>query len=770
MGKMSLEEKVDLIRWEADKQLLPDPDPMPYSYIFAVYDKYVIVYKDGKFYKHTYEIDGEEVKFGDGVEVEQDTKWREVKGLIKFMGFPMLKAVGDWELDVLAVPFGDESNKDADGEYFANDTNFYLENYKPPAFYYHGYDPNGMPMGEPALIGKTESAEVKKDGVWLRVVLDKASEFAQRVWDAAKNGLARASSGSITHLVRKDEDGHILTWPLAEISLFDIDGNRQPANQYAVAVPVMKSNYSKAGLDMPEWAEDEAKGASKEPNQDSDSVEEKAKKEKDKTMSDEKTGLTLEQLTEILDAREAKKAEEAKKAKELQDRIDKEVADKVKEKEEEMKKEFAKSGRLPYDEAPTVAKFSEVWKYDSVDDGALAMGIDILNTGAAKGKKGAYKASEGMYKALALRLEGKKESDPAKRSFKMLERAHGKALKSDEIMYSTLSSYGDEWVGVEYSRNLWESIRIGTPILAKLPQQEIPQGYESDVIPLESTDPTWYKVAQAADHTSGRPDVTVTASQAGTANQSLTLSKLGARVTWSGELAEDSLIPILPQIREQMIVSGMEQLENAIINGDNATASVTNINDIAGTPAGSEVFMVWDGFRVLPLVTNTANSRDGGSLTVEDYIETMRKMGTAGINALDIEKCAFIIGPQEYYATMKLEEVKTRDVFAAPTIENGRLTGLWGYPIYVSAQMCAGSADRLSNSDGKIDLDTTSNNTKGSILAVRFDQWKFAWKRRMTLETDRWPESDTNQLVAMFRCGMAYRDNEASAISYNLTV
>lgn len=681
-----------------------------------------------------------------------------------------IKATGDWELDVLAAPFGDEFNKDADDEYFSKGTNFYLDNYKPPAFYYHGFDETGNPMGEPALIGKTESAQVKEDGVWLRVILDKANEFAQKVWEAAKQGLARASSGSIYHLVRKKEDGEITNWPLAEISIFDINGNMQPANQYAVAIPVMKLNLEKAGMEAPEWAKEEVKGESKELNQEQEEADKKAKTiEKENEMSEKIDEKTLAELVKEQVAAELKAEKEkleAQAAREAEIEVAK--AEAIKAEREKMKDEYLKNKRLPFEEAPTVAKFSELWKYDNLESGDIALMIDVLNTASVKGKKNSdgrrvEEASENMYKALALRLADSKDQ----KAFKMLERKVGKALKSDEIMYSTLSSYGDDWVGVEYSRQLWENIRVATPILGKIPQMEIPQGYESATIPLESTDMTWYKVAQAEDHSSSRPSVTVTASQVGTSNKNIPVAKLGARVDWTGELSEDSLILIMPEIRRKMIVSGAEQLENAIINGDDATATVTNINDIAGTPAGTEVFMVWDGFRRTGL---NSNYRDAGSHDVDDYIDTLKLMGSAGINALDINKTAFVIGPQEYWSLMKEEDVKTQDVFSKATLEKGNIVALWGRELVVSGQMCAASSDRLSNTSGLIDVDTTTNNTKGTILAVRWDQWKFAWKRRMTLETDRWPESDTNMMVAMFRCGLAPRSNDACAIAYNVTV
>jgi len=75
-----------------------------------------------------------------------------------------------------------------------------------------------------------------------------------------------------------------------------------------------------------------------------------------------------------------------------------------------------------------------------------------------------------------------------------------------------------------------------------------------------------------------------------------------------------------------------------------------------------------------------------------------------------------------------------------------------------------------ANSAGKIDLDTASNNTTGAILAVRFDQWRLGWKRRITIETTRVPSADSTEIVAMLRVGLVQRDTEASAISYNITL
>lgn len=170
------------------------------------------------------------------------------------IGTVCVKAVGDWELDVLAIPYGGpDKGRDRQGEYFSAETNLYLEKFNNPIVsYYHGFDPDGRPQGEPEEIGEVISRESKSDGLWVRILLDKASQYAKRIWESAKEGLARASSGSIEHIMRVANDGLITHWPFVELALIDTEGSRQPANSYAVALPVMKAAYKQAGRKWPD--------------------------------------------------------------------------------------------------------------------------------------------------------------------------------------------------------------------------------------------------------------------------------------------------------------------------------------------------------------------------------------------------------------------------------------------------------------------------------------------------------------------------------------
>lgn len=706
-----------------------------------------------------------------------------------------IKALDDWTLEVLGIPYGGPNNgKDAHGEFFDADTNLHEDKFGlPPVVYYHGLSDGGIPDGAPEYIGRAVSSDRRHDGMWYQVILDKTNEFARRVWEAAKEGLARASSGSIQHLIRVGDEGHIDEWPVGELSVFDTGNGKQPANGYAVALPVMKSVYKQAGISLPEELENAPKapgGAAAFPTNREDEPKApggaviqpdiRVKIHKENLMSDQENQAQLDaakaegraELEAELTAKQEHEDEiktAGKDAVKVYQEQQEEEAKKAEEAAKEAEKEAATKRRLPdyqekdvqFNEMPELAKYDHL----NADDHAFMIGV--LNESSRKGL--GTKAPEASYKALAYKIMEDKTHDGVlgRQAMKIA------GIKADEIQQSDLASFGDEWVGVFHSDRLWASIRDGTFVAQRIPSIEVPPGHESVVIPLESGDPTWRKVSQASDTaTSGWPNTTITSSQIGTANKTLTLSKMGARVLWSGELEEDSIVPFVSQLRQQLVVSGAEQLEHAIIDGDTATTASTNINDIASTGAqgGTELYLMFNGFRKSPLVTTVANSRSGGALTSEDFLETLKLMGAAGINSLDINKTSFIQDANVRWKSLELADVKTQDVFSGATLEDGRLVRIWGYDVDTSQNMHFKSANRKANSSGKVDQDTTSNNSFGSLLAVRWDQWMMGFRRRMTMETTRIARADTTEIVALARLGWIQRDTEASAITYNITV
>ena len=176
-----------------------------------------------------------------------------------------VKAVGDWELDVLAIPFG---SVDSDGQWFDASTDIMHEAFTTPLIVYqHGVAQGARSIQDrPQVIGKAKPGSLEKrgDGWHVRVILDKSIKAAKDIMDAAWKGLVAVSSGSIAHLARldiggkmipyeKNRKGRIAVWGLAEVSLWEKgNGNAQPANQFAVAMPVMKAIYRDAGVPFPD--------------------------------------------------------------------------------------------------------------------------------------------------------------------------------------------------------------------------------------------------------------------------------------------------------------------------------------------------------------------------------------------------------------------------------------------------------------------------------------------------------------------------------------
>lgn len=675
-------------------------------------------------------------------------------------------AGGEWALDVLANPYGGPDNgRDADGQYFSPQTKFHEDKIPlPPVVYYHGYGDNQKPMGTPEFIGRTIKRWADSKGVWYRVVLDKANEYARRVWDAAKSGAARASSGVVLATMRFNaRTGEITSWLNGEVSIFETTSGKKPANSYAVAVPAMKAVYQQAGIALPEITDDGAATGEQQRGAESE------------TSNSEDTNMDESKVSEIVASALKAEREAVAAAQKAQVERQAEIDAAVKTALEGAEKAQSEGRRLPFDgSAPAQAKYGDLRKYDNMEASDIALMAEVLGVQAQAGRSRG--PSPAALKALAVRLTESKEGEQdvykvAASAFKAT------GLKANELNYSTQASYGDEWVGVAYSTRIWEAIRQGTFVGQRLMGSaiEIPAGHESMVLPLEGADPIFYKVGQstAVDATMGIPVASVPSSKVGTGQATLTLAKMGARTVWSGEMEEDSLIPFVAQLRAQLERGGAETLEHVLIDGDTATGATTNINDIGGTPAGTEAFLLVNGFRKSCLVTTVANSRSAGTLTGEDFLETVKLMGLAGRNA-DKRYTEFILDLWTAWKALELPEVKTRDVFAQPTLENGELTGIYGYKVNKSAFMHFANQDATyglkANTAGKLDLDTAANNTTGSILAVRWDQWQFGMRRRMTIETQRIPQADATQIVALMRFGLTQRDTEASAISYGVTL
>jgi hypothetical protein len=348
----------------------------------------------------------------------------------------------------------------------------------------------------------------------------------------------------------------------------------------------------------------------------------------------------------------------------------------------------------------------------------------------------------------------------------------GSTFKADEVFASNLANNGQAFVGVTYDNQLWYKVRespIYQQVLAKgLFDVTIPQGSNSIYIPTEGSDPTWYNLVELNDlDATERLPVLVPMSNPQVSRRQITPGMMGARTSFTDIENEDSIIPVLPFQRYLMERSFQEQFEYVLFNGDTATGANTNINLIDGTPSVDSkgrgpVYLLTDGFLKLPLVTTTAQSRDGGVFDETDFLATLKLLPTAQQVAYD--RMVFIVDPATYLAAMNITAFKTKDVFSAATLESGILRSVYGIDVIRSGQL------GLANTAGKISA-TPANNAFGRILLIRPDQWAIARKRNIQTEVARDIDAQATVVVSTMRWGMTYRSATGSAaVTYDLSV
>jgi hypothetical protein len=139
--------------------------------------------------------------------------------------------------------WGDPTKKDLQQEYFTPETWLGLNEYKSvPALFHHGLDEQ---VGV-SVIGRRVKAEVRDTGVWVEDWLDQSSAYWKMVKPLLDAEVLYYSPGSAPHLVRKEENGELKSYPVIEDTLTPI-----PAQHRLRPIEQIKTAYKSAGLDLP---------------------------------------------------------------------------------------------------------------------------------------------------------------------------------------------------------------------------------------------------------------------------------------------------------------------------------------------------------------------------------------------------------------------------------------------------------------------------------------------------------------------------------------
>lgn len=710
-------------------------------------------------------------KLADGVTFASRVDWQPGAMVQEFVPADMaadaleVKAMPDGRIRAYALVWGDETNTDLSDkkDFFTPRTDFWDKQLPMPRplTYHHGW--NAETKATP-VIGKIDEFGDDDVGRWYIAELDKAHRYEKAVRALIEKRALRSSVDSIPQYARREAKGNgaheIVCYPLFGVTLTPM-----PAEPRLVDRPAqeMKTLYHQIGVELtlPEAS------AETQPRADAASKDDASNKKSRPALGQEAKSMNEQELIALLEKREAEKEAKAKAEAEAKAAMDAEIKKQV---DAQLAAVAKQRGLALFPETKT-----SVSVHSKYDDMTLA---DLAFLAVVRGEAKAIFRSQGVDEQLAraLALKSVKAVEQNKLEAKALEDLFpGLPIeaKANEVMQSTLASFGDEWVPTNYSSQLWEQLRATARLLEAgfIPQQEIPKGYESDTIPLEgSTDFTFYNVSQAASEDSTMKTVpsTVTSSKMGTDKRVITVGKLGARGYISGELDEDSIIDAIPEARRKLEAQLPGELDYVLFNADD-TAATDNING-NGTPVAGSDYTVFQGIIRNGLKNNSAaNAYDMGAAVTSTKIRALYQLlGADGFFVADNpQACRVFTDYLSWWSVMGLSDLLTVANAGEQnaTIVRGADPNV-GIPIH--GVLWKPSVGVKKAQATGVRHGTEGSNTKGRAVLVRGDQWRIRWKRRAKYETTRVAAADLTELVVTLRLGIGYRDTEASAVGFNI--
>lgn len=259
------------------------------------------------------------------------------------------------------------------------------------------------------------------------------------------------------------------------------------------------------------------------------------------------------------------------------------------------------------------------------------------------------------------------------RNLKMWQKfeASRSALKS--AMDTATAEEGAEWIPTALSADVIERYRLAARVPALFKEINMPTNPFK--LPTDLAALTFYLIPES---TSSEPSKTPTTVKK-TGDLTLTAVKFRARVVWSEELNEDSIVAILPIVKKNIVEGGALAVEDAIINGD--TTAPHQDSDVTDSKDHRKA---WKGLRKLNLAA--ADEDMGGVAVTDAKLRTvLSDMGKYGITPSEL---TWITGPSGYNGFRGLTNLFTVDKYGPKAvILTGEVGKYMGSPIILSEKI-----------------------------------------------------------------------------------
>lgn len=337
------------------------------------------------------------------------------------------------------------------------------------------------------------------------------------------------------------------------------------------------------------------------------------------------------------------------------------------------------------------------------------------------------------------------------KSFDNVRNLLSKHSELSKAMAAATSGSGSDWVPTGFSADLIDKIRLELKVANLFDTVNMP--YNPYTFPIVSSDMIGYLIPEQT--VDGESATRITSSSTGTTSVTLTAKKAGARVYFSEELNEDSIVPILPLLKKNIVIALAAAVETGTINGD-----VSGTHQDSNVTAASDFRKAWKGIRKFAIAGSARV--DLATFDVAGLRNMRKLMGIYGVNPGDL---AWIVGVIGYTKLLGLTEVVTMDKYGVnATIVTGELAKLDGIPVIVSEYIF----ENL-NASGVYD-GTTTNKTQ--IVLTNRRALIYGDRRQVTMKTDENVETDQSVLVATQRralaCVVAGANPTIAAQGYNV--
>ena len=309
-----------------------------------------------------------------------------------------------------------------------------------------------------------------------------------------------------------------------------------------------------------------------------------------------------------------------------------------------------------------------------------------------------------------------------------------------DALATSLTGAGSEWSPQLWSSEMQEFYRLARNVPEIFTEAEMPS--DSWVYPLQTSGLSTYNAGQATSTSAAA----VTSSTIGTSNITFTAQKPAVRMLWSGELDENSIIPILPTLRQEIPAALAEAREDAIING--VRAGTTHLDTDIEALGDDDHRKMWNGLRQAANAQSAAYDVTTGTTVYaySDHSEIQALMGKyAGFDS-PLEKFAWIASMRAYLKAGAFDELTKANFVTAQyaTILRGTVNFINGSPVLVSDKV----RQDVNTASGVYDGVTT---TGTMIIGVYRPGFKKGLRRRQTLEVVRIARTDQWEVVAMTR-------------------